>query len=278
MGNKKAIVTGGSRGIGHGIVLKLAQNGYDVAFSYNTKEDEAKELKELVEREYGVKAFYHQASLERKGVPDAFFGQAVQDLGGLDLLVCNAGITRFGSLFDLDEDEMDKLLALDYKSYLLLSRDAARYMADNGIKGNIIYISSIHGLRAYSFDVLYGSVKAALIRAVQSEAIELGHYGIRVNAIAPGQIKIRTNEDIRKETGREAHYDEYEETFGKMIPLGRVGTPEDIAKAVLFLASDQARYITGITIRVDGCLILPGMPESTDPRHNVRIWGYHEKY
>lgn len=270
MGNKKAIVTGGSRGIGKGIVRKLASEGYDVAFSYNSAEAEAMALCEEVTARYGTGCYCYQATLQNKGVPRELFDCAIADLGGLDLLVCNAGLTVGGSVMDLDDEKLDFAINLDYKSYLLMTSYAARYMVDHDIRGSIIFITSTHGERAYTYDVVYGSLKAGLNRAVQSLACELGNYGIRVNAIAPGFIQVRFNNEWPE-------YQTNVESLGKLLPLNRIGNPEDIANAVWFLASEEAKYVTGLTVRVDGGLILPGMPESNHPDANARIWGYREK-
>ncbi len=279
MANKKAIITGGSRGIGRGIALKLASQGYDVAISYHTREDSARSLQQEIREKYGTKCYYYQASLEKPGVARQLFDQAMADLGGLDLLVCNAGISRGGSFVELDEELLDRMLELDYKSYLLLTSYAANFMVDHEVRGNIIYTTSTHGERAYAFDTVYGSLKAGLNRAVQSLALELGSYGIRVNAVAPGFTKVRFGEsiDFGGNTTIE-QYDTHYREFGGMIPLNRCGYPEDIANAVAFLASEKARYITGLTVKVDGGLVLPGMPESTDPANNRRVWGYREHY
>ena len=276
--SKKAIITGGSRGIGSGIAMKLAEQGYDVAFSFNSAEDEAKALAEKIGETYGTRCFYYQASLQNKGVPREFFDKAVVDLGGVDLMVCNAGVSAGGSILELDEDRLDFMINLDYKSYLLLAGYASAHMVEHEVKGNVIFITSTHGERAYSYDSIYGSLKAGLNRAVQSLACELGNYGIRVNAVAPGFTKVRTNETAKSLGKFGEHYDERYEATGKLLPLNRYGTPEDIGDAVVFLASDEAKYITGLTVRVDGGLILPGMPESNDPERNVRIWGFREKY
>ena len=170
MENKKAIVTGGSRGIGSGIVRKLASEGYDVAFSYNSAEEEARVLAEEMKEAYGVNCFYYQASLHEKGVPAELFEKAVTDLGGLDLMVCNAGMNFGGSIMDLDEDAFDKVINLDYKCYLLMSGFAAKYMVEHDTEGNIVFVTSTHSQRAYAYDAVYGSLKAGLNRAVESLA------------------------------------------------------------------------------------------------------------
>lgn len=276
---KKAIITGGSRGIGSGIALKLAEEGYDIAFSYNSAEEEAKLLAEKIVEKFGVRCYYYQASLQNEGVPETFFNQAIEALGGVDLLVCNAGVSAGGSIMELEEDFLEFMINLDYKSYLLMARFAAKHMVEHGVKGNIIFITSTHGERAYSFDTVYGGLKAGLNRAVQSIACELGSHGIRINAVAPGYTRVRDDKDVGKDFNFNGMtYNELRTKTGGMIPIGREGTPADIGDAVVFLSSDEAKYITGITVRVDGGLILPGMPESNAPERNVRIWGFREHY
>jgi NAD(P)-dependent dehydrogenase (short-subunit alcohol dehydrogenase family) len=248
---KKSFITGGSRGIGRGIALVLAKAGYDIAFTYNSKLEEAKVLSEEIKL-IGRKCFYYQASMELDEVPKKITKEAIEDLGGIDLLVCNAGLTKHNSLLNLEAEQIDFLYNLNFRSYLLCSNVAAKYMVDKKIKGNIIFISSTRGIRAYPQDALYGGFKAALNRAVESMALEMSYYNIRVNCIAPGATKVRgscTDEELSGSN------------FAKKIPAGRLGTPEEIGYLVEFIASDKAEYITGVTIKVDGGLILPGMPE-----------------
>ena len=253
--NKKAFITGGSRGIGRGIALVLAKSGYDIAFTYNSKIDEVKSLASELES-IGHKCFYYQASMELAEVPEKITEVAIDDLGGIDLLVCNAGLTRHNSLLSLNVEQIDFVYNLNFRSYLLCSSVAANYMVSNKVKGNIIFISSTRGIRAYPEDVLYGGFKAALNRAAESMALEMSHYDIRVNCVAPGAIKIRGNNTYEELT---------DSNFAKKIPAGRFGTPEEIGYLVEFIASNKAQYITGTTIKVDGGLILPGMPEDDSP-------------
>jgi NAD(P)-dependent dehydrogenase (short-subunit alcohol dehydrogenase family) len=269
MDTKQAIVTGASRGIGRGIALKLAERGYDVAFSYASKEGDAAKTAEEIEK-LGRRAYYFQAALEREGAGIELFNRCVEKLQGLTLLVNNAGITRFQSLLDLTEDQMDVLINLDFKNYLIMAREAARYMAARGTRGCIINITSSRGERAYPGDGVYGGMKAGLNRAIQSFALDLAPYGIRINNVAPGAIRIRSGEEIARDMpGLNTNF--WEE-LGRDIPLERSGLPEDIGGAAAFLASDEASYITGITLRVDGGLILAGMPEIQE-KDNHR-WGY----
>ena len=257
--SKKAIVTGASRGIGKGIAMCLAAEGYDLAISYASKKEEAEKVAEQIRETYHTRCQIYQASLQEKGVGKALFDQAVSDLGGLDLLVNNAGLTIFESLQEIKEETLDLLINLDFKNYILMMREAANYMIASGTKGNIINITSSRGEQSYPEDGLYGGLKAGLNRAICSFALDVSQYGIRINNVAPGAIRIRTREELI-EGGNVAMADFWDE-LGTRIALGRAGLPEDIGQAVAFLASDRASYITGMTLRVDGGLILPGMPE-----------------
>lgn len=268
---KKAIISGGSRGIGKAISLQLASDGYDIAFSYNSAEEDAKKVAEEVRTKYGRKCYYYQATLQNKGAPKEFFDKALADLGGVSALICVAGLTRMGSILEEPVSEMEEIIALNMKCNLLLTSYASRYMVEHGIKGNIIFISSVHGDWANSHTVYYGSSKAFLNRAVQSLACELGSYGIRVNSVAPGRILARTWEERPEFVERSLE-------IGKLFPLGRIGQPVDISNAVSFLVSDEAKYITGITLKVEAGMSLPGMPESNDPEYNVRVWGFRDHY
>ncbi len=287
--SKKAFLTGGSRGIGKGIVLGLAKAGYDVAFSYASKEEFAEEVARKVEEEYGQKAYCFRAVLDRPETANQAFRQAVDWLGGLDLMVNNAGFMIDEALQDITEENLDRMLTLDFRNFILMMRNAARYMIDRGIRGNIINITSSRGERAYPECGVYCGLKAGLNHAVEAFALDVASYGIRINNVAPGAIRIRTKEEIREQThGTAADFfwrPEYEgntdevlsdfwDDLGERIPLMRAGLPEDIANAVVFLSSDQASYITGTTLRVDGGLILPGMPENVSgPEGAAGGWG-----
>ena len=275
---KKAIVTGGSKGIGKGITLALARDGYDVAFCFIGDEDEgnavAEEAKELYDRD--VYPFIADLRIEEES--DRFFHDAIQVLGGLDVLVNNAGKTIFEPLYGITEEKLNHLINLDFRSNILLMRDASRYMIDHGIKGSIINITSSRGERAYPECGIYCGLKAALNHAIEAFALDTAPYGIRINNVAPGATRVRTKQELRhldaddrkdyyfreefQDRNRPIRTDFWDE-LGVRIPLERTATPEDIANAVSFLISDKASYITGVTMRVDGGLILPGMPEGS---------------
>ncbi len=268
---KKAFVTGGSRGIGRGVVRCLAADGYDVFFTYRTKKEDADALVAEITGRFGVKAKAIRASLHEPGEGVRAFREAVRFLGGLTLLVNNAGATVFEPITDLTEENMDYMIALDFRNYLLLMREASRYMISRKTEGSIVNVTSTRGARAYPGDGVYGALKAGLNRAIQSFALDLAPYRIRVNNVGPGAIRIRTKEELAG-SGISA---DFWDSLGDAIPLGRSGLPEDIGKAVVFLASENAAYITGQTLNVDGGLILPGMPELIDG--GSVSWGAQEK-
>ncbi len=271
---KKAIVTGGSSGIGRGIVYCLADAGYDIAFSYNSHALSADAVLHSIQQAHpGGKFYSFKAQLSDPGAGPVFFRQAVTALGGLDLMVNNAGISPKEGLLELTDKTLDELLLLNFRNYIVLMREAARYMASHGIKGSIINISSTRADRAYPTDGIYGAIKAGLNRAIQSFALDVAPYRIRINNVAPGAIQRQTSEEMAHASDNPQHAQ-----LGYLeprIPLGRVGRPDDVARAVLFLASDDAEYITGQTLKVDGGLTLPGMPER--PELAALGWGTPEK-
>lgn len=273
--NQKAIITGASKGIGCGIARKLAALGYDIAFSYASHKEEALSVREEIIRDHGVRCACYQAQLNIPGEGKKLFDQALAFLGGLDLMVNNAGVTYFEGLLDLTEEKMDYMLNLNFRNYVLMMRESALYMAKNGVKGCIVNITSSRSQQGYPEDGVYGGIKAGLNRAIESFALDVAPYGIRINNVAPGAIRIRKPEEI-KDFGVDLPCD-FWDVLGERIPLGRSGLPEDIAGAVAFLASKEASYITGVTLRVDGGLILPGMPEQMTEAHSQRGWGYVKK-
>ena len=282
MERKKAIVTGAEIGMGRGICQVLAEEGYDIAFSYypgTQNVESAIETTISLLQNRGAHAWYYPSDLSRSDAPRQFFEKAVESLGGLDLLVNNAGVNIPLPLQDISEDNFDYLISLDLRAYVMMMHYAARYMIDNGIRGNLVNISSSRGERAYANAGIYCGIKACLNHMAEAFALDLAPYGIRVNNVAPGAVRVRTDEELLSMThGKSTDYfwdkeflenpelvDDYDfwDLLGPRIPLGRVGTPEDIGRAVAFLASEKASYITGITLRVDGGLILPGMPEDS---------------
>lgn len=260
-GNEKvALITGAGIGIGRGIAKVLAQKGYRLALTYHSSEDDIREVEEDISHIYGKAPLIIQSDLTVRGEAESVVKQTMEELGRIDLLVNNAGIGNHAILTEMEEDAMDMAIQLDYRAPMLLSKYVVREMIANNIPGNVIFITSSRGERAYPKDSVYGGMKAALIRSAQSLALEWAPYGIRVNCVAPGATVNRLDQNAEQEP------------LGRKIPLGRIGTPSDIGEAIAWLSSDAASYITGINLRIDGGLILPGMPEDTSPEAGYG-WG-----
>ena len=177
--------------------------------------------------------------------------KSVEALGGLDLLVNNAGVTRFENLLDMTPEVFDLLFNLDFKNYILMMQAAARYMVRHKVRGSLVNITSSRGERAYAGDFLYGGLKAGLNRAIQSIALDLAPYGIRVNNVAPGATRVREKEELETQ-GQPDFWDD----LGRKIPLERCGTPQDMGEAVAFLASEKAAKYP-CSYREPGWLLAP---------------------
>lgn len=253
--SKTAVVTGGSHNIGQGIAIVLAEQGYDVAITYHNRKEGAEDTKAEIEK-LGRKCFVYQASLENPTVPQEVMDKAHKDLGHIDLLVCNAANPGArGSVLTSTPDFVDGIYFTNFRNYILCAGAAARYMVADKVAGCIIFITSSRAEMAYPDDYLYGGFKAGIKRAVESMALDLSAYNIRVNCVAPGATWVP----------RPGQEDRLQSPFvTESIPLHRVGTPRENGEVVAFLASEKASYITGISVRVDGGLILPGMLEGHD--------------
>ena len=241
MKGRTAIVTGGSRGIGRAICLELARRGANVVFSYagNTAaaEDTLAQLQAM-----GVKAIALQGNVADAQAAKALVDAAVKELGSLDILVNNAGITRDGLAMTLKEEDFDAVVATNLKGAFLCAKAAARPMM-RARYGRIVNLTSVVALRGNPGQVNYCASKAGLIGMTKSLAKELGSRGITVNAVAPGYIQTDMTADMP---------DAAKEAMLATIPLSRPGQPEDVARAVAFLAGDEAAYITGQVLQVDG--------------------------
>ncbi|MBO4864575.1 MAG: 3-oxoacyl-[acyl-carrier-protein] reductase [Eubacterium sp.] len=238
---KTAIVTGGGRGIGRAISVKLASEGANVVICDIVINEAAEETIKLIE-EQGVKAAAYQANVTVPEDCENLFKQAVEEFGAVDILVNNAGVTRDNLLMRMKEEEFDLVIATNLKGTYNMMKAAARPMM-KARYGRIVNISSVVGIYGNAGQVNYSASKAGVIGMTKSIAKELGSRGITCNAVAPGYIET----DMTKVLP-----DEVKEAMVKNIALGRPGQPEDVAKVVAFLASDEAEYVTGQVIECAG--------------------------
>jgi NAD(P)-dependent dehydrogenase (short-subunit alcohol dehydrogenase family) len=244
---KYALVTGASKGIGKGIALELARRGCNVAVNYNSDEKGANETAAEIEA-LGRQAILVRADVGRAAEVQSMFDDVLAQFAGLSVLVNNAGVQTWKPLLDLDEAEWDFVLDTNLKGNFLCTQRAARHMKDHG-GGRIINIGSGCNKVAFPNLVSYTASKGGIEMFTKVAAAELGQYGITVNCVAPGAIEIERTQ---------AESPDYAGTWGPLAPMQRVGNPQDVASAVAFLASDEAEFITGQTLYVDGGLFTKG--------------------
>ncbi len=238
---KVAIVTGGSRGIGRAVCVKLAALGADIAFSYAGNEAAAQETKAALEG-LGVKVLAMRADVSSGEAVDVFFAKVLEDFGKIDILVNNAGVTKDGLAMRMKEADFDRVVDTNLKGAFLCCKAAARPMMKQR-SGRMINLASVVALRGNAGQANYCASKAGVIGLTKSLAKELGGRGITVNAIAPGLIETDMTAVLPEEN---------KAAMLATIPLARAGRPEDVAEAAAFLAGDGAAYITGQVLRVDG--------------------------
>jgi NAD(P)-dependent dehydrogenase (short-subunit alcohol dehydrogenase family) len=257
--DKVALVTGASRGIGRAIALTYAREGALVALNYNATPEGANAAVEEI-RAAGGRAEAFAGDVGDTDQMDHMFAAVLERFGRLDIYCNNANAGRYAprgkaEYLETTEDQLINGFYLSFKAAFMNGQRAARQMISQGSGGVIINITSVHQERAWHHDSVYGSMKAAIRRLTMSQARELGAYNIRVNAIAPGFIDIRAFPGERGE-----QYDRFNEIVLDQVPLGR-GMPSDIAGAALYLASDDARYVTGTYLLVDGGMLIS--PDAT---------------
>jgi 3-oxoacyl-[acyl-carrier protein] reductase len=245
LAGKVAVVTGGSRGIGRAICLQLAQMGAKVVINFVSRSEAAEETKTQVEA-IGGECLLVKFDVSKTSEVQEAFKQITAECGRIDILVCNAGITKDGLLATMKEDAWDQVMAVNLKGAFNCIKAGCRPMMKQRW-GRIIVITSVVGFAGNAGQANYSAAKAGLVGLTRSTARELASRGITVNCVAPGYIDTDMTSEL-PETVKEKILSE--------IPLGILGQPEDIAGAVTYLASDAARYITGQAIHVNGGMFM----------------------
>ena len=240
---KKAIVTGGSQGIGAAISIEMAREGADICLTYRKHEAEAEEYADEI-RAMGRQALAVKCDISSFSEAESVVKTASEQFGGLDILVNNAGMNWDGVSWKMSEDQWDRVIEVNLKGYFNFTRQAAPIFKEQK-HGKIINITSINGLRGKFGQTNYSASKAGIIGYTKALAKELGAFNVNVNALAPGLIETTM---LKESEARDKIIDM---AMAEMV-LKRVGLPEDLAHVAVFMASDKARHITGEVIKVDG--------------------------
>ncbi len=238
---KTVVITGGTRGIGRACVELFAEKGYNVVFGYNNSDHLAKELCEKYNNVICVKG-----DISTEETNKALFACAIDNFGGVDVAILNAGISHFGMLCDEGEDEYNRIFDVNFKSVFLGCKEASKIMVSKK-QGAIVTVSSMWGQVGSSCESLYSASKSAVIGFTKSIAKELAPSGIRVNCVCPGVIDTDMNAVLSKDTLNE---------LADETPLGRIGTPREVAEAIYFLSSDNSSFITGQILGVNGGIVI----------------------
>jgi len=241
---KVAIVTGASKGIGKGIAEVFAKHGAQIAFTYLSSVEQAEAFEKELSAE-GVKVKGYRSDASDYGQATALVEDVIKDFGTVDIVVNNAGVTRDNLLMRMSEEDFDRVVQINLKSVFNLTKAVQRTML-KARKGSIINISSVVGVKGNAGQSNYAASKAGIIGFTKSIALELGSRNIRCNAIAPGFIETEMTGKLDEKTVQ---------SWREAIPLKRGGSPEDVANACVFLASDLSSYVTGQTLHVDGGML-----------------------
>ena len=236
---KTVIVTGSSSGIGEGIARRFAEEGANVVLNSRSRDDLEKVAKDLD----GDRMLIVEGDVVKREFAKDIVGKTVDRFGGLDVLANNAGAGASGMLADASDEDIDKVIDINVKGLLYLCREAIPHLAKT--KGSIVNTSSVSGTGGDWTLPIYNASKGAVTNLTRALALQLGKQGIRVNAVCPSLTRSEMSSGIMDN-------DSLMEAFMRRIPLGRPGEPEDVAGPVLFLASDDARFVTGVNLAVDG--------------------------
>ena len=253
--NTRALITGANSGTGEAIARAFADAGASVIINYLTNKDEAERIVQEI-RQLGGHAVAVQGDVTKPENCDRLFKAAQKELGGIDVFVANAGIQRDAAFTDMSLEDWQKVIDVNLTGHFIFAQEAVRCFRRQGLGckrspalGKIIFISSVHQVIPWAEHVNYATSKGGLKLLMQSMAQELAAEKIRVNAIAPGAIKTSINRDAWVS-------EEAREKLLKLIPYGRIGEPEDISKAAVWLASDESDYVIGTTLFIDGGMTL----------------------
>lgn len=241
---KIAIITGATRGIGRGVAMAFAQHGASVAFTYSSSAQAAIELEQELAA-MGVQAKGYQSNAAEFSAAEKLVEEILKDFGNIDILINNAGITKDNLLMRMSEADFDAVIEVNLKSVFNMTKAVQRTMLKNR-KGSIINMSSVVGVKGNAGQANYAASKAGVIGFSKSIALELGSRNIRCNVIAPGFIETEMTGKLPEDVVK---------GWRDAIPLKRGGTPEDVANACVFLASDMSAYISGQVINVDGGML-----------------------
>jgi glucose 1-dehydrogenase len=259
--HQRAIVTGASSGIGAGIARRLAAEGASVVVGYSRDEAGAAAVVRDIESQ-GGRAFAQRANVDSEADVEALFRRTTETWGGLDILVCNAGIQKDAPLWEMTKADWDAVIATNLTGQFLCAREAVRLFrkqpldpARSRSRGKIVCISSVHDVIPWAGHANYAASKGGVAMLMKTMAQEVASLGIRVSSVSPGAIRTRINREAWSTP-------EAERELLKLIPYGRVGEADDVARAVAWLASDEADYVTGTTLYVDGGMVL--YPEFRD--------------